>query len=77
MANSSPNTVTITSTIGPGISNAAQVFSQVTNLVFDFIGNTIRITHGNGLTISYYDYSAIATLTWTISNGHAAITIST
>lgn len=75
MANSSPNTVTITSTTGPGVAATATVFTDVTDIEFDFLANTIRIIHG-GIE-SFYDYSAIATLTWTISGGHAAIVIST
>lgn len=74
MANSAPNTVTITSTTGPGVAATATVFTDVTEITFDFLANTIKITHGG--IISYYDYSAMATLTWTISAGHAAITIS-
>lgn len=75
MANSSPNTVTITSTTGAGITTTAGVFTDVTDIEFDFIANTIKITHGG--IITYWDYSAIATITWTISGGHAAIVIST
>lgn len=75
MANSSPNTVTITSTTGPGVSAVATAFTDVTELNFDFLANTVKIVHGG--IITYYDYSAVATLTWTISGGHAAIVIST
>lgn len=75
MSNSAPNTVTITSTTGPGVSAVAAVFTDVTNIQFDFLANTIRIEHGG--VISYYDYSAVATITYTITAGHAAIVIST
>jgi hypothetical protein len=77
MANSAPATVTITSTTGPGITNTAKVFSDVVNFEVDFAKNTIKITHANGLTITYYDYSALATLTWTITAGATAIVAST
>jgi hypothetical protein len=76
MANVGPGAVTITSTTGPGVTNTAVAFTRVTNIEVDLIKNTIKITHGDGLTISYYDYSAMATVTWTISGGATTITIS-
>lgn len=77
MANSAPASVTITSTTGPGVSAVATVFAATVGLEFDFVRNTIKITHASGRTISYYDYSALATLTWTISGGATTITAST
>lgn len=77
MANSAPASVTITSTTGPGVSAVATVFNNVTDFEVDFKANTIKITHAGGLTISYYDYSALATLTWTITAGATAIVAST
>lgn len=77
MANVAPATVTLTSTTGPGVSAVATVFTQVVDLEFDFVKNTIKVTHANGLTITYYDYSALATLTWTITAGATTITMST
>lgn len=76
MPNVAPATVTITSTTGPGVTATATVFSNVTDIEVDFLKNTIKITHASGLTISYYDYSAMATLTWTITAGLTAIVIS-
>lgn len=74
MSNTSPATVTITSTTGPGISSTAAVFSDVTNIEYDFGKNTIKITHGN--IISYYSYAATATVTQVITAGSTVITIS-
>lgn len=76
MANVAPATLTITSTTGAGVSAVATVFTAVVDIEFDFIKNTIKVTHANGRTISYYDYSAMATVTWTISAGLTTITIS-
>ena len=76
MANVAPATVTITSTTGPGVTATAMVFNSVVNLEVDFVKNTIKLTHANGRIISYYDYSAMATLTWTITSGATAIVIS-
>lgn len=75
MANSAPATLTITETTGPGITNTGTVFTDVTDFEVDFKANTIKITHG--LVITYYDYSALATLTWTITAGSTAIVAST
>lgn len=74
--NAPPASVTITDTTGPGIS-AVNSFTAVTNIEVDFVGNKIKITHGNGLIISYYSYSALATLTWTITAGATVIVAST
>lgn len=76
MANVAPATVTITSTTGPGITNTAQVFNAVTDFEVDFVKNTVKITHANGLRITYYDYSAVGTFTWTITAGVSALVIS-
>ena len=73
--NAAPAQVTITDTTGPGITDTATVFTDVTELTFDFIKNTIKIVHG--LIITYYSYSAAATLTWTISGGSTTIALST
>ena len=78
MANASPAKVTITSTTGPGQAATAAVFTDVVDFEVDFLKNTIKLTRsgsGNNV-ISYYDYSAMATLTWTISAGAATIAIS-
>lgn len=76
MANVSPAQVTITSTTGPGVTATATVFTAVTDLEVDFVKNTIKITHASGRIITYYDYSAMATFTWTITAGSTVIAIS-
>jgi len=76
MANVPPATVTITSTTGPGESVSSLKFTDVTDIEVNFIANTIKITRAGAGGISYYDYSAMATLSWTISAGVAAIVIS-
>jgi hypothetical protein len=76
MANVGPATATITSTTGPGQSVTATVFNRVTNVEVDFMKNTLKVTHADGLTITYFDYSAITTMTWTISAGASTLTIS-
>jgi len=77
MANKAPATLTITSTTGPGIAAVATVFNNVVNFEVDFVGNKIKVTHDSGRTITYYDYSALATLTWTITAGATVIVAST
>lgn len=77
MANSAPATVTITETTGPGISVVALVISDVVDFEVDFVKNTIKITRAGAGGIQYYDYSALATLTWTITAGATAIVAST
>lgn len=76
MANVAPATVTVTSTTGPGQSVTAQKFTDVTKFEVDFGANVIKITRQGASGIQYYDYSAMATLTWTISGGLATIVVS-
>lgn len=77
MANVPPASLTITSTVGPGLSAVANSFSNVVNLEYDFVKNTVKVTHAGGRLISYYDYSAIVTVTHTISGGATTVTITT
>lgn len=76
MANVSPATVAITSTTGPGLAAVATTFTNVVDFEVDFVKNTIKVTHGGGLNITYYDYSAMATFTWVITAGRSVLTIS-
>lgn len=76
MANISPATVTITSTIGPGITATATVFTNVVGVEVDFEKNTLKVRHAGGRLISYYDYSAIATITWTVASGASTLAFS-
>ena len=75
MANVSPATVTITSTTGPGQSVTAAKFTDIVSISVDFGGNKIRLQGSGGL-LQYFDYSAMATLTWTITAGNTVIVIS-
>ncbi len=77
MANSAPATVTITETIGPGLSVSALKQTDVNNFEIDFLRNVIKITRAGAGGIQYYDYSALATLTLSISGGVTSITCST
>ena len=77
MANSAPATVTITGTTGPGLSVTALVITDVVNFEVDFKANVIKVTRSGALGITYYDYSANLTLTWTITAGVTAIVAST
>lgn len=76
MANSAPAKITITSTTGAGQAVTAAVFTDVVDFEVDFVKNTIKITRSGSSVITYYDYSAMATLTWTITAGAAVIVIS-
>ena len=77
MANASPVKTVVTSTTGPGQTVTSQTFTDVNDFEVDFNRNVIKITRDGAGGIIYYDYSAIATLTWTITAGTATITIST
>lgn len=74
MANVPPATVTVTSSTGAGQAVTALQFTDVTDLEVDFKANTIKITHGIGIT--YFDFSVIATVTWTVSGGASTIAFS-
>jgi hypothetical protein len=76
MANIAPATVTITSTTGPGSAVTTLKFTDVVDLEVNFLANTIKVTRAGAGGISYYDYSAMATLTWTITAGLTAIVVS-
>lgn len=76
MANKAPVTVIISSTVGPGLTVTTLTMTDVVNLAFDYLANTIRIQRESVKGLQYFDYSAMATLTYTISDGTATITIS-
>ncbi len=77
MANSAPATVTITETTGPGQAVTALRQTDVTNIEVDFARNVIKLTRSGAGGIQYYDYSALATLTWTITAGNSVLVLST
>lgn len=76
MANVAPATVTITGTTGPGQAVTAQKFTDVTNVEADFNRNVLKITRSGSNSTVYYDYSALATVTWTISAGLSTLVFS-
>ncbi len=77
MANSAPATVTITETTGPGQSVIALKQTDIVDFEIDFVHNVIKLTRSGSGGIQYYDYSALATLTLTITSGVTSITCST
>ncbi len=77
MANSAPATVTVTSTTGPGQSVTAQKFTDVNDIEFDFLHNVIKVTRAGGGSTQIYDFSAILTVTFTITGGVSTLVIST
>ena len=74
--NFSPATVTITSTIGPGQSVTAIKFTDVVDLELDFFHNLIKVMRAGSGSTQIYDYSAMNTMTVTISGGLTTIVIS-
>lgn len=76
MANVAPAKLTITSTTGPGQTVTASVFTDVVDLEVDFVKNTVKVTRAGSAGIIYFDYSAIATITWTASGGLSTIAMS-
>lgn len=75
MANVSPAIVVITSTTGPGQAVTAVRFADVVDVEYDFVKNTIKVTRSGAGGITYYDYSAAATITQVITAGVTTITI--
>lgn len=76
MANSAPATVVITSTTGPGQAVTAQSFTDVNSLEFDYLHNIIKVNRSGSGGTQIYDYSAMATVTVSISSGVTTVTIS-
>lgn len=66
-------TVTITGVLGPGQAVTSQVYLGVTSLNFHIKDNTIEIVQAEKST--FFDYDATATVTYTITDDTAAITI--
>ena len=76
MANVPPATVTITSSTGPGQAVTSLKFTDVTEIKVDVSRNWIRLTRSGSGGQQYYDYSAIGTVTWTISGGLSTVAFS-
>lgn len=77
MANSGPGKLTITSTTGPGVTVTAAVLLDVASIEFDLMRNVVKVTRTGSGGIQYYDFSAIATGTITITAGLPIFVLST
>ena len=75
--NNAPAVVTVTSTTGPGQAVTSVKFTDVVDIEFDFLHNIIKVMRAGSGSTQIYDYSAINTVTMTISAGVTAIVIST
>jgi hypothetical protein len=75
MANTAPATVTVSGSTGPGQAVTTQKFTDVNAIEYDFVKNTVRLTRAGSGGITYYDYSASATITQTIAAGITTISI--
>jgi hypothetical protein len=69
MANTSPATVTVTGSTGPGQAVSSLKFTDVVDLEVNFNSQTLKITRQGSGGIVYFDYSALSTITWTITAG--------
>jgi hypothetical protein len=76
MANSAPATVTVTGSTGPGQAVTTLKFTDVLSVEYDFEHNVVRVKRAGSGGISYYDYSALATITQVITAGNTVIVMS-
>ena len=76
MANAAPAKITVTGTTGPGQSVTTQVFTDVVDVEVDFNRNVLKVTRSGSGGIIYYDFSALGTVTWTISGGASTLAFS-
>ena len=76
MANVAPATVTITGSTGPGQAVTSLKFTDVAGMEVDFARNWITFTRAGSGGKQYFDYSALATITWTISGGLSTLAFS-
>ena len=76
MANVAPATFTITGSVGPGQAVTSLKFTDVVDVEADFVRNVLKVTRAGAGGINYYDFSAIATITWTISTGISTLAFS-
>jgi len=76
MANVAPATLTITGTTGPGSSVTSLKFTDVVGLEVDYLRNWLKVTRSGAGGIQYYDYSALGTVSWTISGGLSTLVFS-
>jgi len=76
MANVAPATLTVTGTTGPGLTVTSLKFTDVVDVEVDFLRNVLKVTRSGAGGITYYDYSALATITWTIASGVSTLAFS-
>jgi len=74
--NSSPATLTVTGSTGPGLAVTLLKFTDVVDVDVDFNRNVLKVTRSGAGGITYYDYSALGTVTWTISAGVSTLVFS-
>jgi hypothetical protein len=75
MANAAPAKVVYTGVTGPAQTVTAQTFTDVTNVEYDFVKNTIKVTRAGAGSSLYYDYAATTTVTQVITAGATVITV--
>lgn len=68
-----PNTATITAKIGPGVTNTAQVYTDITNANFDFPEQTLKLKNQDREVI--YDIAAATTITILVASGVYTLTV--
>lgn len=68
-------TVTVTGTMGPGLTVTSQVFTEVTSFTIDAVNNLIKINAGDGRVVDI-SVAAAATVTATKSGSAWTLTIS-
>lgn len=71
------NTATVTGKTGPGGQLTAQLISDVKAIHFDFEHSMISIDTGDPVRTVHVAWTSIATVSFSITAGVAAVTIST
>jgi NO-binding membrane sensor protein with MHYT domain len=75
MANASPAKFVYTGSTGPGQAVTALTFTDVVDVEYDFVKNTISVTRAGAGSTTYFDYSASTTVTQVITAGATVITV--
>ena len=70
-------TLTYTGVAGPGRTLTSAVFSDVTDLDYQFANGTLKVTYGTPSKIVYLDLTGTVTITMTISGTAVTATVST
>lgn len=73
-----PNAITVTGKTGPGLTETAIVYNNITDLDFNLGSNVLTITHGLvNSRKTEVDLYSIATITYTVSAHVATVAVST